>query len=265
MKKTTAYIITDMLQSVVSSGTGTAASLGSRPVAGKTGTTSDYKDAWFAGYTPELVTVVWMGHDEPQRMSGVTGGSYPARIWREVMSKALKEAPVKKFTKPEGIVSSTVCSKSGLKAGENCPEEELVTDIFVKGTVPSKECDVHVLVEVCAESNQIPTAACPERVTRGFVKGEEPTETCTIHTGTARSSGIAVCTDPRHGGIMYAAIIAGPNNSGGCPEEHIQYIDFPYGEGPTAYCYLPDHQLKPKAPSGPTLTCFLLKSFKIGV
>ena len=97
MAKSTAAIMTSMMQSVVSYGTGRAASLGARPVAGKTGTTSDYKDAWFAGYTPQLVGIVWMGNDKPKPMYGVTGGNYPARIWREVMSKALVDTPVEYF------------------------------------------------------------------------------------------------------------------------------------------------------------------------
>ncbi len=250
MKKTTAYLMTSMLQSGVTSGTGKNASLGSRPVAGKTGTTSDYKDAWFAGYTPELVTVVWIGHDDPKPMYKVTGGSYPARIWRQIMSKALKDAPVKDFVQPEGIVSATVCSKSGNTPSDICPQEDLVTDIFAKGTVPSDVCDIHVLVEVCTESNQLPTVNCPEKTTRAFVKGREPTEPCTVHSGP-RAFGIPICTDPRHGGIQHLANIASNNEEGGCPKESVRYIDFPEGQEPTAYCTIPEHQTRPKKPDNP--------------
>ncbi len=246
MKKTTAYLITSMLQSVVTApgGTGSGARLGSRPVAGKTGTTSDDKDAWFAGYTPELVTVVWMGHDEPKEMSGVYGGKYPAQIWKHIMKNALKDAPIKKFPKPDGLVSATVCSQSGLLPGENCPEEHRITDLFAKGTVPKEVCNNHTLVEVCAETNQLPSPGCPDVVTRSFTKGKEPAETCTLHPGTVQQpKGTPVCIDPRHGGIMYRAIIPGPNDTGGCPPEMIQYLDFPLGQAPDTYCPIPEHQL----------------------
>lgn len=246
MKKTTAYLVTSMLQSVVTApgGTGSSARLGSRPVAGKTGTTSDDKDAWFAGYTPELVTVVWMGHDNPKEMFGVYGGKYPAMIWKHIMKNALEDAPVKKFPKPAGLVSATVCSQSGLLPGENCPEEHRISDLFAKGTVPKEVCDNHTLMEVCAETNQLPAAGCPDKVIRSFTKGEEPTETCTIHTGAAPPpSGIPVCIDPRHGGIIYRAMTAGPNDMGGCPPDMIQYLDFPSGQEPNTYCPIPEHQV----------------------
>ncbi|MBP7331037.1 MAG: penicillin-binding protein 1A, partial [Firmicutes bacterium] len=89
MKATTAYLITDMLKSVVEGGTGTGAQIG-RPAAGKTGTTDEGKDLWFVGYTPELVTAVWIGYDQPTPMLQAYGGTYPTRVWQEIMSKALK-------------------------------------------------------------------------------------------------------------------------------------------------------------------------------
>ena len=255
MKKTTAFLVTSMLQSVVKDpgGTGSSVRMGSRPVAGKTGTTSDDKDAWFAGYTPELVTVVWMGHDEPTGMSGVYGGTYPAKIWKHIMSNALKDAPIKQFAKPAGLVTATVCSQSGLLPGVDCPEEHKISDLFAKGTVPKEVCENHALVEVCAETNQLPTPGCPDIVTRSFTKGREPAETCTIHQGTVKPYGTPICIDPRHGGIMHQAIIAGANTTGGCPPELIQYLDFPQGEEPNTYCPLPEHQLIPKPDEQPSL------------
>jgi penicillin-binding protein 1A len=83
----------EMLQSVVENGTGKAARLG-RPVAGKTGTTSDYRDAWFEGFTPQLVTGVWVGNDDNTPMKKVTGGMLPAQIWHGFMVAALDGAPV---------------------------------------------------------------------------------------------------------------------------------------------------------------------------
>ncbi|MDO4204253.1 MAG: PBP1A family penicillin-binding protein [Selenomonadaceae bacterium] len=86
----------DMLQSVVLAGTGTGANIG-RPAAGKTGTTSDYLDAWFVGYTPDLVTGVWIGCDDNEDLDGMTGGTLPASIWQVFMSAATKGMPVKYF------------------------------------------------------------------------------------------------------------------------------------------------------------------------
>ena len=96
MKKDTAEIMTDMLQSVVEKGTGTAAAM-ERPVAGKTGTTDDNKDIWFVGYTPELLGTVWIGYDLPKEMPHAYGGTYPARMWKQIMSKALTGITVKQF------------------------------------------------------------------------------------------------------------------------------------------------------------------------
>jgi len=86
-------MINQMLIGVVTSGTGTGANIG-RPIAGKTGTTSDYRDAWFVGFTPQLATGVWVGNDDNKEMKKVTGGNLPASIWREFMSKAMEGKPV---------------------------------------------------------------------------------------------------------------------------------------------------------------------------
>ncbi|MDR3425683.1 MAG: PBP1A family penicillin-binding protein [Alphaproteobacteria bacterium] len=85
--------LTGMMEDVVKDGTGKAASLGSRPVAGKTGTTSDYHDAWFAGFTADYTTVVWMGNDDNSSMRKVTGGSLPAQLWHNYMTEAERGLP----------------------------------------------------------------------------------------------------------------------------------------------------------------------------
>lgn len=98
-----AYILTDMLRGVITNGTGTAADIG-RPAAGKTGTTSDYKDAWFVGFTPDLVASVWIGYDSDENLNGITGGALPATIWRTFMNKALAKIPARDFIRPSGVV-----------------------------------------------------------------------------------------------------------------------------------------------------------------
>lgn len=193
MKATTAYLITDMLKSVVQYGTGTGAQL-DRPVAGKTGTTDEGKDIWFAGYTPELAAAVWIGYDQQKAMPQAYGGMYPARIWREVISSALSDVPVKDFPRPEGITMATVDGKSGLLPGPNSPVDGRVTDLFAEGTVPAATDNIHVFMEVCAASGQLPGQYCPNRVIRPVIKLpynvppfvedynlRAPTETCTLH------------------------------------------------------------------------------------
>jgi penicillin-binding protein 1A len=118
-----ADLVTYALQQVVLSGTGTAARLTDRPSAGKTGTTQDYRDAWFCGYVPQLTTCVWMGYQKSQRpmhnvegVPNVFGGSIPAQIWNDFMTQALAKVPPKDFPtpsfagynkKPQGAVSPT--------------------------------------------------------------------------------------------------------------------------------------------------------------
>jgi 1A family penicillin-binding protein len=108
-----AYRVTDVLKGVVRSGTGTAAQIG-RPEAGKTGTSQDYRDAWFIGYTPQLATAVWMGNpeqEEPMLDVGgirVTGGSYPARIWHDFMAAALAGQPAVDWSRPDGSLGFSV-------------------------------------------------------------------------------------------------------------------------------------------------------------
>ena len=90
-----------MMSDVVNSGTGTAAKLSSRPSAGKTGTTSDYRDAWFVGYTGGYVAAVWVGDDDNRKMARVAGGGIPARVWRGYMEAALAGAPARGILLPE--------------------------------------------------------------------------------------------------------------------------------------------------------------------
>ena len=89
-----AAAMTDMLAAVVSEGTGRGAAL-TRPAAGKTGTSQDFRDAWFVGYTAQFTAGVWMGNDEGRPMKGVTGGGLPARLWRDIMAAAHKDLVVR--------------------------------------------------------------------------------------------------------------------------------------------------------------------------
>jgi len=109
-----AYVLTDMMRGVITHGTGTNANI-DRPAAGKTGTTSDYKDAWFVGFTPDLVAAVWIGYDNDGYLNGITGGSTPATIWRTFMMKALASTPSSDFIRPSGVVLEAPAETKGSK------------------------------------------------------------------------------------------------------------------------------------------------------
>jgi penicillin-binding protein 1A len=121
-----AFLLTKVLEQVIERGTGRAAAIG-RPAAGKTGTTNDYTDAWFVGYTPQLVTAVWVGYPLPRPMTSVHGisvfgGTFPALIWKAFMSKALEGKPVKDFELPTGdLVTVEIDPTTGLLAAPWCP------------------------------------------------------------------------------------------------------------------------------------------------
>ena len=117
-----------MLANVLESefGTGKAARL-DRPAAGKTGTSQDYRDAWFVGYTPDLIAGVWMGNDNGTAMKGVTGGSLPARLWKDYMARALKGTPPRPL--PAGEVDGT----QGTGAGPEAPQDNF--EKFIKGVL----------------------------------------------------------------------------------------------------------------------------------
>ncbi|NLA59090.1 MAG: PBP1A family penicillin-binding protein [Firmicutes bacterium] len=140
----TAYIMNDMLKGVVERGTGRQAAIG-RPAAGKTGTAQNYTNGWFIGYTPSLVTAVWMGDDEQSQemvYKGVRYGSWnTAEMWSEFMRRVLKDKPVEDFPKPEGIVDGILIdTKTGLLARNNgtIPESEMRYEIFIEGTEPKE-------------------------------------------------------------------------------------------------------------------------------
>lgn len=181
VSKQVAYIMTDMLRSVITEGTGTRLAGLPFPVAGKTGTTSDNKDVWFVGYTPQLVAAVWMGFDEPTPMSHVAGGYQPALIWKQIITVAQKELPTETFIKPEGIVGPiTVCIDSGKLPTELCFKDprgaRVRGEYFIKGTEPTSFCDVHVEKQIDISTGLLATPYCPPELvqSRIFIQRPEP-------------------------------------------------------------------------------------------
>ncbi|MFU0503122.1 penicillin-binding protein 1A [Pseudaminobacter sp. NGMCC 1.201702] len=132
----TAYQITSMMQGVVQRGTATTLAELGRPLAGKTGTTNDEKDAWFIGYTPNLVVGLYMGYDKPTPLGkGATGGGLAAPIFKEFMTAALKDKPIVDFQVPEGMKLIAINRKTGMQAQEG--EPGAFVEAFKPGTGPA--------------------------------------------------------------------------------------------------------------------------------
>ncbi|UCH85029.1 MAG: PBP1A family penicillin-binding protein [Candidatus Latescibacterota bacterium] len=138
----TSFLITNMLESTVNEGTGIGARLMGfvEPVAGKTGTTDDYTDAWFVGFTPELVVGVWTGFDVKKTMGrNMTGARASLPTWTQVMKAYYRNRSGEPFTEPEGIVHRVVCEKTGLLASSKCKRAR--REIFIDGAEPRRPCD----------------------------------------------------------------------------------------------------------------------------
>ena len=143
-----AYLLTKTLEQVLIRGTGTGARIG-RPAAGKTGTTNDYVDAWFVGYTPDLVAAVWVGHPEGSipmfSVHGirVAGGTLPATIWRLFMTEALRNVPPRPFKPPKSdIVVVEIDPVTGLLAAPWCPGER---QKMLRQLAPTEYCPLPVI------------------------------------------------------------------------------------------------------------------------
>jgi 1A family penicillin-binding protein len=159
VSESTAFLMSSMLADVVNAGTAYKARQAgfTLPAAGKTGTTNDYVDAWFVGFTPHLVTGVWVGFDQPQTIiANGYGGDLSVPIWASFMKAATKGDPPDWIEKPANVVGVNVCRLSGKLPNEGCTNVEVVnddgsvetksmvyTDYFVRGTQPTTLCPLH--------------------------------------------------------------------------------------------------------------------------
>jgi penicillin-binding protein 1B len=138
----TTFLVTNMMRSVIDEGTGAGARAAgfSADAAGKSGTTNDLRDAWFVGFTPELLTVVWVGYDDNQPL-GLTGSAAALPIWTEFMKGALAGHPNVMFEPPDGVTFAEIDRDTGKLAVPGCPHTMM--EAFLVGTVPTEYCELH--------------------------------------------------------------------------------------------------------------------------
>ena len=210
MKETTAYFMTDMLESAVQSGTGTPAQIEGMHVAGKTGTTSDNYDRYFVGYTPYYVAAVWAGYKSNARIN--YSGNPAVDMWKKVMGWVHDGLPDKEFPRPDGIVTVQVCQDSGLLATSACRNEirgnRVISVEMAAGTEPTETCELHVTRKYCRAGKCLAGNSCPSSSTTyigllsvrrenygsGVYAEDSPYTTsgirgtCSVHTGSRSSS-----------------------------------------------------------------------------
>lgn len=150
-----AFLVTSMMQSVINAGTaiGIRRRGFTRVAAGKTGTTDDFTDGWFVGFTPEIACGVWVGFDAKQTIyRGASGGSCAAPIWAEFMKAVTDSLPSSNFKMPEGIVTREICTLTGQLTTPDCPYNR--TEYFLQGTEPAVSCQYHRLQKLRGGSRE---------------------------------------------------------------------------------------------------------------
>jgi penicillin-binding protein 1A len=216
LSEATAGVMDDMLRDVITRGTGRRARI-AWPAAGKTGTASDYKDAWFIGYTDQLVCAVWVGNRDNTPMHRVFGGTVPAAIWADFMSDAMRiieqrsgptqarpEEPQQRPTAARRSGESAgrtlrlrICADSGKLARTQCPNTKLVDyPPERRDLAPRTYCDIHgpapaprtpssaertITLSICADSGKLATEYCPRVINKEFVPSAAPSAACDIH------------------------------------------------------------------------------------
>ena len=199
-----AYIVKSILTQPVIAGTAIYCKVSGIETAAKTGTTDDDYDRWLCGFTPYYTSAAWYGYRNNETVYGWGGANPAGQFWAAVMKAAHSGLESANFERPQNITYATICRDSGLLATETCAQDprgsRVYTEVYVKGTTPSKTCDCHVKLEVCTEdgTTKIANENCPNAEERVFItrknmsdtswrsandaKYMAPTETCTKHT-----------------------------------------------------------------------------------
>jgi len=196
MDEGVAFIVQDMLRTTVSNGIAGSAAIGSQPVAGKTGTTSENYDAWFVGFTPQYAASVWIGNDVNVELS--QGSVSAAKLWSKIMKRVHEGVAPGSFpSAPSNVISVAIDTMSGRLPSELSALDARATvrnEYFIKGTEPVTTDNVHISAHICSDSNYLATPYCPNAVSRVFVKRpyvadprvgdyayEQPSYYCNLH------------------------------------------------------------------------------------
>lgn len=208
-----AWLLIDCMKDVVNGagGTGSAAKIQGMTTVGKTGTTSENRDVWFEGLTPYYTAGIWVGYDNNGYKQELNSSetSFHKKLWSTIMTRVHEGLEKKDFTKPDGIVQTVICTKSGKRAvGGLCDADGRAgivrNEYFVSGKEPTEVCDKHVAVSICVDTGLLATSMCPNRVPQAKVllpamqngvaeavtldtaygiSSNLPSATCTLHTG----------------------------------------------------------------------------------
>jgi len=225
----------------------------SRPAAAKTGTTTDHKDVWTVGYTPQIVTGVWVGNNDNTSMDGVTSLRGAAPLWHNVMERIYEEGHadrllgevVEEFPRPSGLETVEVCAVSGLLPTEHCPTTNA---LFIEGTEPTEYCDVHRVERVNRETGKLATVCTPPHLAEDRVyeiyppeaadwvreQGipQPPTQRDEIY-GCSPQGGEVVILDPALGGHVKGVVPVRGNARSG--EFNFYRLEFGEGLNPSAW------------------------------
>ena len=165
IRDTTAWLLTDAMEDVVTEGTGGSARVAGMTVSGKTGTTTDSMDVWFSGYTPYYTASIWMGFDNNNATLNKAEESTHTKIWSKIMTAVHEGLENKEIMeKPENIIEVEVCMKSGKLPTPGLCDAHVYTEYFAEGTEPTTSCDVHILGAICESDGVLATEYCPRKI-----------------------------------------------------------------------------------------------------
>lgn len=169
IKESTAFLLTDAMVDVVQIGTGGRVKFQGMAIAGKTGTSTDSKDVWFAGFTPYYTCTVWTGYDNSIGMSKAEE-AISKDLWRSVMSRVHEDLPNENFAMPSDIVQMQICSRSGKLPIPGLCDAHLTSEYFVQGNEPIDSCDIHYQGDVCTYDNLPACYECPFKYINGVTE-----------------------------------------------------------------------------------------------
>ncbi|MDE3126863.1 MAG: PBP1A family penicillin-binding protein [Gemmatimonadota bacterium] len=162
-----AWIMVDMMKDVITKGSaaGTVGPYFHLPAGGKTGTTNDGADVWFVGYTSDLVAGVWIGLDKPAKIkANAQGGLLAAPAWTAFMNEVYRRKPAPPdWPRPEGIVSRDIDFTTDMLRTQYCPSADVMTEVYIAGTEPTKPCDVHTAHGIVLKPDTTPAVLVPRK------------------------------------------------------------------------------------------------------